>query len=311
MLIGFVFALFAGLLWGLIFVGPLLVPDYPSVLQSAGRYAAFGLMSLPLSWYNRAQLRKLLREDWIEAVKLVFIGNFIYYTCLTDAIQQAGAPVSAIIIGTLPIMISMVYNVVYTNNNKVTSSNIFLALIFVLLGLISINISELILELSSINIWSYLRGIISAIMAVACWTWYALRNAFWLKTHPYNKPIIWVIAQGIVTLPLSIFAYFIACCILSLISTDFKLPLGPRPEMFVPLMIVIGLLCSWLGTFCWNEASQRLPTVLIGPVIIFETLAGLFYIFLHRQIWPSLLTIFGVFCLVIGILYVVNIKKNR
>lgn len=59
MFAGVMFAVTAGLLWGLIFVGPLLVPDYPGALQSAGRYVAFGLIALPLAWHGRHRLRKL------------------------------------------------------------------------------------------------------------------------------------------------------------------------------------------------------------------------------------------------------------
>ena len=44
------YALLAGLMWGLIFVGPLLVPEYPAMLQSMGRYLALGLIALPLAW---------------------------------------------------------------------------------------------------------------------------------------------------------------------------------------------------------------------------------------------------------------------
>ena len=34
---------------GLIFVGPLIVPEYPAALQSTGRYLALGLIALPLA----------------------------------------------------------------------------------------------------------------------------------------------------------------------------------------------------------------------------------------------------------------------
>ncbi|MGE0660964.1 MAG: hypothetical protein AB7O63_15825, partial [Reyranellaceae bacterium] len=61
---GTLFALAAGLLWGLVFVGPLLVPEYPAALQSFGRYLAFGLIALPLAWFDRAALRQLTRADW-------------------------------------------------------------------------------------------------------------------------------------------------------------------------------------------------------------------------------------------------------
>ena len=44
MLTGVLYALLAGLMWGLIFVGPLIVPDYPAAMQSTGRGA--GRLSL-------------------------------------------------------------------------------------------------------------------------------------------------------------------------------------------------------------------------------------------------------------------------
>lgn len=40
MISGVLYALLAGLMWGLIFVGPLIVPEYPAMLQSMGRYGA-------------------------------------------------------------------------------------------------------------------------------------------------------------------------------------------------------------------------------------------------------------------------------
>ncbi len=44
MLAGVVYALVAGLMWGLVFVSPLLLPEYPPAVQSVGRYLAFGLI---------------------------------------------------------------------------------------------------------------------------------------------------------------------------------------------------------------------------------------------------------------------------
>ena len=87
---GVAFALAAGMMWGLVFVGPLLIPEYPAALQSYGRYLCFGLIALPLGWMDRAELRRLQRSDWLEALKLAMVGNLIYYFCLASAIQRAG-----------------------------------------------------------------------------------------------------------------------------------------------------------------------------------------------------------------------------
>ena len=63
MWIGTLFALAAGLMWGLVFVGPLWLHDYPAVLLSFGRYLAFGAIALPLAWFSRARLAELTRAD--------------------------------------------------------------------------------------------------------------------------------------------------------------------------------------------------------------------------------------------------------
>lgn len=311
MLIGVLFALAAGLMWGLIFVGPVLVPEYPAALQSTGRYLAFGLIALPLAWFDRDRLRQLSRQDWIEALKLTAVGNLLYYFCLASAIQRTGAPISTMIIGTLPVVISVSANLLYSKHDgSVAWRSLTPGLVLILVGLVCVNIAELNDSKTPLDLWRYTSGIVLALIAVICWTWYPLRNSRWLREHTDKTPTTWATAQGLVTLPLAIFGYLLVCAYLSLTNEGFALPFGPRPIVFIPLMIAIGLFCSWLGTLCWNEASQRLPTVLVGPLIVFETLAGLTYTFIARQSWPPLLTLCGVGCLIVGVIYAMRIKPK-
>ncbi len=79
---------------------------------------------------------------------------------------------------------------------------------------------------------------------------------------------------------------------------------------FLGLMFAIGLLASWLGTLCWNEASQRLPTTLVGQLIVFETLAALSYAFMLRGEWPAPATLGGVALLVVGVLWAVRARPE-
>ncbi len=46
MLAGLSAALGAGLLWGLVFLTPLLLADYPPFMLAIGRYLAFGVLAL-------------------------------------------------------------------------------------------------------------------------------------------------------------------------------------------------------------------------------------------------------------------------
>jgi drug/metabolite transporter (DMT)-like permease len=74
-------------------------------------------------------------------------------------------------------------------------------------------------------------------------------------------------------------------------------------------MMAIGLFASWLGTLCWNAASQRLPTALAGQLIVFETLAALAYTYALRGHWPEPLTLLGMALLVTGVITGVRIKS--
>jgi drug/metabolite transporter (DMT)-like permease len=84
------------------------------------------------------------------------------------------------------------------------------------------------------------------------------------------------------------------------------MPFGPRPAEFVLLMFAIGLFASWLGTLCWNEASQRLPPTLSGQLIVFETLAALTYAYALRKSLPAVQTLVGIALLVGGVVWAVR-----
>lgn len=312
MISGVLYALLAGLMWGLIFVGPLIVPEYPAVLQSMGRYLALGLIALPLAWLGRVRLRQLSAKDWLTALALTMMGNFIYYVCLASAIQRTGAPVSTMIIGTLPVVIPVFANLLYSQRDgRLSWLRLAPALLLIGIGLLCVNIAELNQGLPDFSGWRYGSGIALALVSVVCWAWYALRNARWLRENPEKHPMMWATAQALVTLPVSLLGYLVACFWLHGKMPDFALPFGPRPAVFVGLMVAIAVLCSWVGALCWNIASQRLPTVILGPLIVFETLAGLLYTFILRQTLPPVLTLSGIALLVIGVVVAVRAKPEK
>lgn len=312
MISGVLYALLAGLMWGLIFVGPLIVPEYPAVLQSMGRYLALGLIALPIAWLGRVRLRQLTRKDWVTALELTMMGNLIYYVCLASAIQRTGAPVSTMIIGTLPVVIPVFANLLYSQRDgKLSWWRLSPALVLIGIGLLCVNISELNQGLPDFSGWRYGSGIALALISVMCWAWYALRNARWLRENPDKHPMMWATAQALVTLPVSLLGYIAACLWLNGQTPDFALPFGPRPGVFIGLMIAIAVLCSWVGALCWNVASQKLPTVILGPLIVFETLAGLLYTFILRQEFPPLLTVSGIALLIVGVVIAVRAKPQK
>ena len=314
---GVLFALAAGLMWGLVFVGPLLLPEYPATLQSFGRYLAFGLIALPLGWFDRDKLHALTRADWVEALKLALVGNVVYYLFLASAIQRAGGPLPTMIIGTLPVVIAITSKLRRAAPGARVEAPLAWARLLPSLGLIGLGIALVNhVELEQLradphaDMTRYAFGALLAVGAVACWTWYPLRNAEWLRAHPDRSPRGWATAQGLMTLPLALVGYALTWIWSALSGDTFAMPFGPRATDFLLLMFAIGLFASWLGTLCWNEASQRLPPSLSGQLIVFETLAALSYAFFLRGRVPQVETLAGVALLVAGVVWAVRTQPS-
>ncbi len=324
---GVLFALAAGLMWGLVFVGPLLLPEYPATLQSFGRYLAFGLIALPLGWFDRDKLRQLSRADWVEALKLALVGNIVYYLFLASAIQRAGGPLPTMIIGTLPVVIAITAKLRTAGVGARAEApmpwlRLLPSLLLIALGIGLVNHVELdhLKADPNADMARYAWGGLLAVGAVACWTWYPIRNAEWLRAHPDRSPRGWATAQGLATLPIALVGYALTWVWSAWIdagalagasaAATFDMPFGPRPAQFLLLMFAIGLFASWLGTLCWNEASQRLPPALAGQLIVFETLAALSYAFVLRGRVPEVETLVGVALLIAGVVWAVRTQPE-
>jgi drug/metabolite transporter (DMT)-like permease len=301
---GALYALAAGLLWGLVFVLPVLLPEYPAPALAFGRYLAFGVIALPLAWIDRAELRKLSRADWKDATKLALVGNIIYYLCLAAAIQRAGAPFPTMIIGTLPVAIALVSSAHRAKDEPVAWGRLVPSLAVIAMGIALVNHAEwqLISAAPDADPGRYAMGGMLAMGALVCWIWYPIRNAEWLRAKGTSAARAWATAQGLATLPIAALGYvgFVAS---SAGDTSFPLPLGPTPLRFVIATLAVGLLASWLGATCWNRASQRLPTQIAGQLIVFETLSALSYAFVLRGHLPEATTLIGAGLLIVGVIW--------
>lgn len=310
----------AGLCWGLIFLVPLLLPDYPAALLAAGRYTAFGLVACVLAWPARSALLRLRRTDWIEAIQLSAVGNILYYSCVAAAVQLADGPLTAVIIGTLPVSIALVAN---ASHQELPWSRLLPALGLIGAGIALVGHEALGLAVNPsagtslgagvgqsgalTGPWRAATGAALACLAVGCWTRYAISNARWMKRHPQVSAATWTTAQGLMTLPLALLTWVAVACF----GTGFSIAnpstfstqalLGPQPGTFVLWMLALGLFASWLGTQLWSIASRRLSVPLMGQLIVFETLSGLGYVYLWRGQWPDVWVGLGIGLLVGGV----------
>ena len=291
----------AGLMWGIIFSVPLLLPNYPPLALSAGRYVAFGLIVLIPAWLDRRRLATLEPCDWWKALELSLIGNLLYYCCISYAVQNAGAPMTTMMIGTLPVLISIIGNL---SDPQLSWRRLALPLITIAAGLGLVHGDEW-KNGGGVADGNYALGVLAALGALFCWTWYPLRNASWIKQRPQLSMTSWATAQGLTTGPLALLAF---AGVILLPGYDW--PLGPDPARFVALMALLGLCASWLGTLFWNKTSQILPTALSGQMIVFETIFGLSFAFGLRGEWPSATTACGIALLIIGVLFGVQAARK-
>ena len=309
-------ALGAGLLWGLVFLTPLVLNDYPGFMLAVGRYLAFGVLALGLAWFDRKALAQLERADWIEAAKLALIGNLFYYATLASAIQLAGAPVPTLIIGTLPVVIAVSANLLDRHRGGGEDSAPWLRLampLALILGGLLIVHGDSAAQAGASSGDDYLVGLGFALCALACWTWYPIRNSRWLRARGPGLSRAWATAQGLATLPLAVAAglgYWLWDSVTATGGAGFAWPLGPRPLLFVLMCLLLGLAASWLGTLLWNQASHLLPAALVGQLIVFETLAALLYAFIWYGRWPTLAEAAGIVLLILGVIGGVRVFRR-
>ena len=205
MFIGILCALGAGLMWGLVFVAPLMLPEYPGIVLSFGRYIAFGLIALMPAFFNRRQIAALSKADWIVAGKLSLVGNLLYYAALATAIQLADAPLPTMLIGTLPIAIAVCSNWSPGHASETVAWRLLApSLLIIFVGLMLVNGSELGHLDAKRTIGDYALGCLIGLVAVACWTWYPIMNARHMKANPHIGSSTWASAQGLATLPMAL-----------------------------------------------------------------------------------------------------------
>ncbi len=302
MFIGLLCALGAGLMWGLVFVVPLMLGDYPGLVLSFGRYIGFGLIALVPALFDRRRIAALSKADWVAALKLSLVGNILYYAALATGIQLADAPLPTMMIGTLPIVISIWSNWAPGHPAEAIAwRRLVPSLMIILAGLMLVNASELAHLDGKRSLAEYALGCFITLGALAAWTWYPVMNARHMKRHPHISSSTWATAQGLATLPLALIGFAGYAVYVRFLPNGFEFPLGPRPWQFIGLMLTLGLCASWLGTTLWNKASQRLPTSLAGQLIVFETLSALLYAFIWRGAVPPLPVMAGIVLLCVGV----------
>nr|WP_232244387.1 DMT family transporter [Pseudomonas putida] len=286
----------AGALWGMVLMVPELLPEFNPMLLSSVRYALVGLISLLLAMPMARQLRQLTLADGWMLLRLAVVGNLVYFICLVAAIQRLGVAPASLIVGVLPLTITL-----YGRNDSgaVPIRRLIGPLALILAGMLCINLETF--AFAPGDIGDKLMGLFYALAALACWTWYAVQNSRCLKQSGHFDSHQWSVLIGVLT-GLSSLVMLAVLAMWQPQQLQVEAPMA-RWWLFWAACLGCAVLGSWLATALWNAASKRLPLTLSGQLIVFETLFALLYAFLWRQAGPSLLEAAAIILVIGGVLW--------
>ncbi|WP_327440049.1 DMT family transporter [Pseudomonas donghuensis] len=279
---GVVYAGTAGAMWGLVLMVPQLLPEFSPVLLSCARFVLFGLVTLVLAIPMRKALKRLTLSDLWMIGRLALIGNLLYFICLVAAIQRLGVAPASLIVGVLPLTITLYGR---HDSGGVALRQLLLPLGLILAGMLCINLQTFALEPGAVA--DKLAGVLYALGALACWTWYAVHNSRYLKQCGHFDSHQWSVLSGVMT---GVFSLVLVAVLAAWQPAPLQVQAPPeRWALFWLYSLGCAVFGSWLAAVLWNAASKRMPLTLSGQLIVFETLFALLYAFIWRQSGPSLL----------------------
>ncbi len=269
--LGLLAGLATGMLWGIVFVVPQMLPDFTPLELSLGRYFFFGLSScwaLPRTWrhFKSFAPRDRLQVFWLSAT-----GFWLYTILLFWAVNEAGGILSTLIIGLLPITIPLVAKRTW-KLDKVFALG--LGLIF--LGLLVLQLAPLLHGEKLGLTW---KGMIPLLSCLGMWTWFGIKNTDFVRKYPEAK----VSLTNLMGL-----SSFIILAVIGVFVVDMHgLAQHAHFGAFVFWSAVIGCGSSWAANILWNICSTHCPATISGPLVVAETTFGILYTFMFQTRWPE------------------------
>lgn len=297
MRLGVFFGVLAGASWGMVFLSPALLPSFPPLLLTCGRFVAFGVLALVLVLpMHRRLMAKWQWQDLPALLRLSVSSNILYFLLLSAAVQRIGIAATSLIIGLLPLTITLLGR---GETGAPPLKGLFWPLMAVLAGMGCINIETILFaEDVTASLIERVTGLILALLGLACWSWYAIDNARCLKRTRYDSNE-WSMLVGLFTGALAALIWG-GMSVLSPASVE---PVGTAAdwELFWTVNVLLAVVSSWFGYMAWNLCTRSLPLTLTGQMVVFETLFALFYGFVYLQRLPGLLETLAIVLLLGGV----------
>ena len=292
--LGLLYAIAANLIWGLVFLGPIWVPGATPVQITGGRYTFYGVFAvlcLLWVWQRTPAAATVLRnaKAWRDAAGLALLGNFIYFLCVSAAVQSIGVALPTMIVGMIPVTVPVIACLM---TQRWPNRWLWAAMVLMTGGIVLANWRPL-------DGTANLSGLAFAVMALLCWSAYALLNQRAMRRHAPGQSLLWASLQGAAGLPFGLALFMLAGGVSQ-----------PHLSALLPVWLVLGVVCSGIANVLWNLGSARLPSTVLGPMIAFETLSGLACAWLYNgQPWPMTAWL-GAMLLVTGVVLAVRGERK-
>lgn len=305
---GVLCGLLAGAMWGMVFLVPVLLTAFTPFEMAVGRYIAYGVIAAVLMAPRLGNLiGRLERSDYFALLRHALTGNIVYYMCLALGVKLAGVAATSLIIGVLPITVTLIG---HKDHGAVPLRQLALPLLVVAAGIACINIDVFTHSANATGMDSLhqLLGVLCAVGALACWTWYAVDNARYLKRNPHFSSGEWSALYGLSS---GLIALLIGAAAMAIFHGDVTGAAGAATgrnwSWFWLVNTLLALGASVIGNHLWNVASRSVPVTLSGQLILFETLFALLYGFLYKQQMPRLMEVAAAVLLTTGVLWSVRV----
>lgn len=298
MKVGVLAGIIAGAIWGFAFIGPAMIAPFTSIELALARYLVFGLLSIAvLFWLRFNPFRQLKKADWIRIIWFGLAGNTLYFSLMATGISLAGSTPVALVIGSVPVVMSVVGNI---RRPLIPWIKLVFPLLCILAGLAVISVTTVSDSAEGIdfNLLAGL-GLILAFLSLCVWLVYGIANAEYLTDHPTGS-MLWASLVGLgtlMTMPLLIGVLAFTGFTTDATSAEFL--------NFLFWAVVLGAGCSWLATLFWNKASGLLPSGLLGMLIVTEVVFGVLYDCLINMRLPSLGEVLSLLFIAAGVIWAV------
>ncbi|KAF1005166.1 MAG: Inner membrane protein YtfF [Luteibacter sp.] len=268
----------AGALWGSVFVAPELVGNFSPLQLAAGRYLVYGAISAILLLPRLPLLGPwLTASHWRTLAMLGLLGNVIYYVALAAAVQWGGVAVTSLVIGFLPVCLTLVGS---RDHGAVPLRRLAPSLLLSLVAIGCIAWQSFAASGTERPAFERIGGLLCAVIALISWTIYAIRNARWLARLEHVSVHDWNLLTGVATGAMSLLLVPAA------LWFDAHAHDTSAWLRFAAVSTGVAVFASIVGNGLWNLMSRLLPLTLVGQMILFETLFALLYGFLWESRWP-------------------------